>query len=131
MAHQPTAHTNLRPGAVRRLIGLFAAALVVLVGSAAPVAAQDSPTTLPPIEANSGGDGSQSIIPIPQASGSYEVEEGQPGSSSQTLAFVVIIGGLAVMVGLISLESKKKRAAYGISRPDPAALYEDDSAPVS
>ncbi|NLA35224.1 MAG: hypothetical protein GX868_05990, partial [Actinobacteria bacterium] len=90
----------------------------------APAAAtQGDVTTTTAIEVQP--EAQHSIIPVPQAEGTYEVQPGDPGSSEQYLVFVLIIGGLAAITFLVSRESKKKRAALGQSKPDPTALYED------
>lgn len=125
----------MRPLTTIRLAGIVAALTVLVAAFATPsgavpagagatvVAAQGEVTTTTAIDVQA--EAQHSIIPVPQSEGAYEVQPGEPGSSEQYLVFVLIIGGLAAITFLVSRESRKKRQALGLTKPDPTTLYED------
>lgn len=83
-------------------------ALGALAGAAAPPAAAQSDGQVTTTAPARGGD----IIPKP-GQGSEPEDAGDRGGELQTVLFVVIIGGIAVMGAVIVRQSRKARAGRG------------------
>lgn len=93
---------------MRRILCLVVMALAIALTGAAPSAAvegNDAPTTTEPPPA-------PNIIPEP-GQGVAPQDPGDRGGALQTIVFLVIVGGTAVMAGAVWRSSRKARAERG------------------